>query len=114
MDTVDGTAKCWSIHVVGRLVTGAKESEALAKLDPVFQSAALIGLGTPDPKAKKSILAFSSTQGIQGLRDNYQKPIQILLAMVGLVLAIACANVSMLLAARNSTGAPEFSVPLPL
>src|SRR5215472_4607075 len=109
-----GSPKWWCIQLIGRLVPGVTESQALAKLDPVFQSAALIGLGTPDPKAKKSILAYSSTQGIQGMRDDYQKPIQILLAMVGLVLAIACANVSMLLVARNSTRAREFSLRMAL
>ena len=112
--TLYDTPKWWCIQLIGRLVPGVTESQALAKLDPAFQSAALIGLGTPDPKAKKSILAFSSTQGIQGMRDGYKKPIQILLAMVGLVLAIACANVSMLLVARNATRAREFSLRMAL
>ena len=114
LDTLYGTPKWWCIQLIGRLVPGVTESRALAKLDPIFQSAALIGLGTPDPKAKKNILAFSPTQGIQGLREGYEKPIQILLAMVGLVLAIACANVSLLLVARNSTRAREFSLRMAL
>jgi predicted permease len=109
-----GSPKWWCIQLIGRLVPGVTESQAMAKLDPVFQSAARTALGAPDPKAKRSTLAFSSTQGIQGLRDEYQKPIEILLSMVGLVLAIACANVSMLLVARNTTRAREFSLRMAL
>jgi predicted permease len=114
LNTLYGTPNWWPIQLIGRLASGVTESQALTKLDPIFQSAAFTGLGIPDPKAKKSILAFSSTQGIQLMRDDYQKPIQILLAMVGLVLAIACANVSLLLVARNSTRAREFSLRMAL
>src|SRR5207302_1211805 len=66
LDTLYGTPKWWCIQLIGRLVPGVTESQALAKLDPVFQSAALIGLGTPDPKAKKNILAFSWMFAISG------------------------------------------------
>src|SRR6516164_5211582 len=113
-NTLYGSPKWWCIQLIGRLAPQVTEAQGLATLDPTFQSAALVGLGTPDPKAKKNILAFSSTQGIQGMRDDYRKPIQILLAMVGLVLAIACANVSLLLVARNSTRAREFSMRMAL
>ena len=113
-NTLYGSPKWWCIQLIGRLAPQVTEAQGLAILDPPFQSAALIGLGTPDRKAKKNILAFSSTQGIQGMRDDYRKPIQILLAMVGLVLAIACANVSLLLVARNSTRAREFSMRMAL
>jgi predicted permease len=113
-NTMYGTPKWWCIRLIARLTPHVTESQALAKIDPAFQSAALIGLGTPDPKSKKNILAFGSTKGIQGVREQLEQPIQILMAMVGLVLAIACGNVAMLLVARNSNRAREFSLRMAL
>lgn len=114
LNTLYGTPKWWCIRLIGRLAPHVTESQALAILDPPFQTAARVGLGAPDPKTKKNILAFSSTRGIQGLRETAQRPIEILMAMVGLVLVIACANVAMLLVARNSTRLGEFSLRMAL
>jgi len=108
--TLYGTPTWWCLRLIGRLAPKVTVPQALATLDPAFQSAALIGLGTPDPKSRKNILELTPTKGIQGLRDQYDQPIKILMAMVGLVLVIACANVAMLLVARNSARQREFSL----
>jgi predicted permease len=109
-NTVYGTPTWWCLRLIGRLAPHVTAPQALANLDPVFQRAALIGLGTPDLKSAKPILALAPAKGIQGLRDQYEQPIKILMAMVGLVLVIACANVAMLLVARNSARQREFSM----
>jgi predicted permease len=112
--TLYGTPTWWCLRLIGRLSSNVTAPQALAMLDPAFQRTALIGLGTPDPKTRKPVLALAPAKGIQGLRDQYDQPIKILMAMVGLVLVIACANVAMLLVARNSARQREFSMRLAL
>ena len=112
--TLYGSPKWWCIRLIGRLQPHVTSPQAIAMLDPAFQSSALIGLGTVDPKTPKPTLALAPTEGIQGIRDDYAQPIEILMTMVGLVLVIACTNVTMLLVARNSARQREFSLRLAL
>lgn len=105
-----GTPTWWCLRLIARLAPNVTPAQALAYVDPDFQHAALTGLGTPDPKSAKPVLALAPTKGIQGLREQYDQPIKILMAMVGLVLVIACANVAMLLVARNSARQREFAM----
>jgi predicted permease len=100
----------WCLHIIGRLATGATEKEAQAKLNPVFQRAAYAYVSHPRRDEKPPNLFFTPARGIAGLREAYETPLRILLAMVGLVLLIACGNVAMLLAARNAARQREFSI----
>lgn len=103
----------WCLKTIGRLRPGVGQTQALAQLQPVFQRAALEG-AIRNPKFDKPKLYFTPARGIDGLRDGYQQPLTALMVMVGLVLVIACANIAMLLIARNAARGREFSLRMAL
>jgi predicted permease len=100
--------------MLGRLAPGVTKTQAAAQLQSVFQSAAYIGLGNPEPGEKRPVLSFDDAKSFPGYDDMYGKPLRMLMAMVGFVLLIALSNVVMLLLARNATRQREFSLRLAL
>ncbi len=97
----------WCLRLIARLAPGVSKSQAIAQLQPIFQSSAYAGLGSPMKGEKPPVLSFESAKSFPGYDGT---PLRILMAMVGLVLLIALANVAMLLAARNAARQREFSV----
>lgn len=86
---------------------------AHALLDPVFQSAAYEDLGGKPRKGETPRkLVVVPASGIGDSAGDLERPLYVLLAMVGLILVIACGNVAMLLAARIAARRREFSLRL--
>jgi predicted permease len=106
-----GDPKWWCLRLMARLAPGVTETRANALADPVFRRAAYEHLGgKPRNGEAPRKLVFVPATGIGDSGGGLKKPLYVLLAMVGLILVIACGNVAMLLAARNAARQREFSL----
>ena len=105
--TLYGSPNWLALQMLGRLRQGVSPEQAQAQLTPAFQGA-LANASPVDPHEQKPLLVLSTVRGVENLRDDYEHPLLFLMSMVALVLLIACANVVMLLLARNANRLPEF------
>jgi predicted permease len=105
-----GSPKWWDIPLVARLKPGLTAGQAQQALQAVFWQAASEGVGTLDPKTWPAHLGFEPIRGIAAYSESYRTPVEIMMALVGLVLLIACTNVALLTLSRNATRQREFAV----
>ena len=104
--------KWWSLLLTARLAPGITPEQAAARVQPLFKATAYAPVGPPTPGTQKVYFTLTPAKGLDAYTSDYKRPLYLLMSLVGLVLFIACANVALLLVARNQARQREFSLRL--
>jgi predicted permease len=105
------------LRAIGRLKPGATTEGMSARLTVVLRRWLEHDSGYPPDwieMRKQNVQVIAAGNGVEEMREDYGRSLQILLSVCGLVLLIACANVANLLIARGMARRTQTSIRMAL
>ncbi|MBV9183237.1 MAG: ABC transporter permease [Acidobacteria bacterium] len=108
--TLYTSPKWWAVPMVARLRPGVSPEQASQAIQGVFWQAATAPLGAIDFKRWPASVGFTPIRGIANYASSYREPVELMMALVGLVLLIACTNVALLILAKCTARGREFAI----